>query len=421
MERYNRENDYYDRMYRLGNEYRALINKARAMKRAHNGEASADEAVCYQKAAEICGQCATLNIGAEAQHWIELQGQCSASLREIEYELNARKTQAQSLSEAEKKKTSEKTEDRKNGGKNKFPSDEMIESWFKETPRHGFDKVAGMEDVKERLKDCVLDVSMSGLSNYLGMDTVQAFLFYGLPGCGKTYIIEAFAHELIEQGYHYMSLSGADIHNSLSGQAEKVVEAAFREAESHSPCILFIDEIDGVCRNRSIPNLPAHIMSTTTSFLTGFNSICDSEKRIIFIGATNYPQDVDSAMRDRMGQKIKIPLPDKRAREFAFEIKLKKIIQNAEDLSYADIAEETQNYNYREINQLVSNLKKEIKRQVIERYNADQEKAIEALKSGRFCLTKDLFVKVKKSFTPESKDAAVKKLDEYEAVPENIG
>ena len=230
-----------------------------------------------------------------------------------------------------------------------------------------------MEELKGKLRQCVVDTRVGKLKDYLGIPKLHSFFFIGPPGCGKTFIVEAFAHELMEQDYKYLSLAGSDILSRYVGDAEKIVSRMFQEAEDQAPCILFVDEIDGVCKNRSLPNLPEHSATLTTAFLEGVNQITDSEKTIIFIGATNYPGRVDNAMMDRV-ELIRVPLPDKEARAHAFkrhfekEVKrpedeggdkaekkpkeFEQTVQFAEGFGFDDMAEDTNMYNYRDIDRL---------------------------------------------------------------------
>ena len=105
------------------------------------------------------------------------------------------------------------------------------------------------------------------------MKNLHSYFFVGPPGCGKTFIIKAFAKELAEKDYKYIALEGSDILSRYVGDAEKIVTRVFEEAEKQDKCIVFIDEVDGVCKNRSKSNLPEYAASLTTAFLTGYNRI----------------------------------------------------------------------------------------------------------------------------------------------------
>ena len=293
-------------------------------------------------------------------------------------------------------------------------SDIDVSKWFKEIPLHTFEDVAGMDDLKEKLRQCVVDTRVGKLKEYLGIPRLHSFFFIGPPGCGKTYIVEAFAHELMEQNYKYISLTGSDILSRYVGDAEKIVSRMFQEAEENAPCILFVDEIDGVCKNRSLPNLPEHAATLTTAFLEGFNRINERKdpKTIIFIGATNYPGKVDNAMMDRV-ELIRVPFPDRGAREHAIRRQFKDILQFDADCSYDFMAEATEMYNYRGIVRLCNRLKNEIVRDIMTKYS-DEESAINALKDCSYMVERKQFETAKQNCLPAPKDAIIRSLDEWE-------
>ena len=218
---------------RLNNEYRAYEAESHRITRA--GVASREEGLSYQRAAQICGQLASMTTGSEAQYWVDNQSRCEAKMRQIWAELNPR--------EPVKETPAAKPAARPAAKKTDVPQ-ETVDHWYKPDPGYGFDQVSGMEEVKHLLSDCVRDIRMDALNEYMGVPTVQSFFFYGPPGCGKTFIIKAFAHELMQQGYKFMSLSSADIHSKFSGEADKIVERAFKEAVDNAPCILFMDEVE---------------------------------------------------------------------------------------------------------------------------------------------------------------------------------
>ena len=191
-----------------------------------------------------------------------------------------------------------------------------------------------------------------------------------------------------------------------------LVERAFAEAKAKAPCILFIDEIDSVCRNRSMPNIPSHAMSTTTAFLTGYNSLGDSKKPVIFIGATNYPNLVDNAMLDRV-ELIKLPLPDVKVRAKTFEMFFNQIMQNEPGFTYENMAEETYNYNQRDIKRLCIQIRDLVKKDVQSIY-PDEHESVEALKSGSYTLSKEIFEKALNLYVPSRKDDIIRTLDEWD-------
>lgn len=396
---------------RLNNEYRAYLYEADAHRVAHAGLASREEGLSYQRAAQICGQLASLTTGSEAQYWMDNQARCQAKMRRIWGELHPAEGKAdESPAAAKPAAPAPKPAARKDD-----LQQDTVSRWYKEDPGYGFDQVAGMEEVKHLLSDCVRDVTMDALNEFMGVPTVQSFFFYGPPGCGKTFIIKAFAHELMQQGYKFMSLSSADIHSKFSGEADKIVERAFKEAVDNAPCILLMDEVDGVCQNRNLPNLSDFNMQLTTTFLTAYNDLERANKEnksVIFIGATNYPANVDTAMLDRV-ELVRIPLPDDAVRRQAFESKLGGITQLEPGFDWTDMAAATEGYNQRDINRIVTKMKKLIRTGAADGC-ATGEEAVERLRSGAFRTTRRLFEQALQSYTPTPKDDIERQLNEFE-------
>ncbi len=281
-------------------------------------------------------------------------------------------------------------------------SDEIVKSWLAEQPKHGFADVAGMKELIELLSNCALGVQWNKIKEYLKMPTVHTYFFYGLPGCGKTFIANAFAYELMNQGYKYMSLTGGQIMSSKVGVAEKTIERVFEEAKKLGKCILFIDEIDGVCADRNDDNTPQYARSLTTSFLTGYNSLMDFGGNIIFIAATNYPELVDRAMLDR-AELIYVEIPDLEARCHAFELKFKKLFVLEEGLTYLEMAERTEGYNYRDLDRLEKHLKDKAFTSLRSTFT-DEDEALAAIKDGTFPLTRELFDAAFDAYEPAPKD-----------------
>ena len=159
-------------------------------------------------------------------------------------------------------------------------------NWFAEKPNHSFDDVTGMDELKTELKN----------------DHEHAFLFYGDIGCGKTYLAEAFIHELMKNDYKYMHIQLVDILSNYAGESEKGIKEIFETAEESAPCILFIEDIEALCVDRNLPDLPTYKVSLIEAFVEAFNHLKDSGKELIFIAETSHPQRIDAAVSDKMKQ-----------------------------------------------------------------------------------------------------------------------
>lgn len=417
------ENDYIRQMQNKESLCLQYMRQAERVLARNENRHSKEECDCLRQALQLRSEMAQMSTGAEADYQrrkaLEVKNRLETAIRAINPNAAAAmepKKAEQSAGKAagggKSGSSSSTAAGKKAAGKKQDVSDEDVAGWFKEAPKHSFDQVSGMEKVKEQLKSCVENEAQRELRKYLKMRQLNSFFFIGPPGCGKTYIIEAFAHELMQENYQYLSLVSSDILSRYVGEAEKIVTRLFEEAEKHAPCIVFIDEVDGVCKNRSLPGLPEYASSITTAFLTGYNRIHSSDAPIIFIGATNYPNQVDNAMLDRV-ELVRIPLPDQAARAYAFARHFKDMLLFDEDITYEDMAELTENYNYRDIDHLVERIKKAAETEAIEQFGSESD-ALNAIRAGEYMVSRNLFDRVQENFTPSPKDDILRELDAWE-------
>ena len=417
------DDNYLYKMRRLENSYLDYVRTAADVRAGNKGAPSREECVWLQKAAACQSEMANLSVGEERRYHQRKLREISLQIQDIVRELDPDAFKSWEKSRSNKDAdSSHETGSSGNANKgtgNKTSEDESDTSdWFQDSPVHSFSDVAGMDAVKDTLMKCVNDTKTAKLRSYMKQPALHSFFFYGPPGCGKTYLIEAFVHELMEKDYRYLTLDGSRILSKYVGEAEKIVTRLFTLALENAPCIVFIDEIDGVCKNRSLPNLPEYASSITTSFLTGYNRLQSTEKPVIFIGATNYPEQVDSAMLDRV-ELIRIPLPDEESRKHLFMHEMKDIISLGEDLTWDYISKHTEGYNARDLKRLAGRLKGQIEKEVIHKYR-EEERAIQALKSGEFKLNGKLLNDALSEYHPAPKDNIMKALDEWESAFRNI-
>ncbi len=396
---------------------RALMEQAKEALEQNNGLPSKEEFHYLSQAAKIRAELAKLTTGQARTIQLKKLQELKHRREEIAKYLDPEgyiTLVEKNKAEAESNKPAEGSNSTTNAHNitkksNDTISDEEVASWFAKKPTHGFADVAGMKDLMERLSNCALGAQWNKIKAFLKMPTVHTYFFYGLPGCGKTFIANAFAHELMNENYSYMTLTGGKIMSSKVGVAEKTIERVFEEAKKHAPCILFIDEIDGVCADRNDDNTPQYARSLTTSFLTGYNSLKefekaekDADKKIIFIAATNYPELVDSAMLDR-AELIYVEIPDQEARCHSFRLKYSDIFQLEEGFDYMEMAERTEGYNYRDLDRLEEHLKDKAFSYLRSTYTNEDE-AYNALVNGEFRLTREIFDEAFDAYEPTPKD-----------------
>ena len=205
---------------------------------------------------------------------------------------------------------------------------------------NGFADVAGMRELKEQLQSDVIDLlNDPEQAKALGLSIPNGLLFYGPPGCGKTYFAEKFAEEA---ACNYMYVRCSDVASPYIHGGQGKIAAVFDEARKNAPTILFLDEIDAMIRSRNKQD-NASMAGEVNEFLTQLNN-CGA-CGVIVIGATNKPTEIDeAALRSgRLELKYYIPNPDLETRMQLFKIQLKDRKVDF-GLDYEHLAKLTENY-----------------------------------------------------------------------------
>lgn len=205
---------------------------------------------------------------------------------------------------------------------------------------NGFKDVAGMQELKDQLKSDVIDIlNHPDEAKALGINLPNGLLFYGPPGCGKTFFAEKFAEEA---GMNYIYVKCSDVASPYIHGGQQKIAALFDEAREKAPTIIFLDEIDSMIKDRSKHN-NASEAGEVNEFLTQLNN-CGKDK-VLVIGATNKPSELDeAALRSgRLELKYYISQPDFETRKKIFEISLSKR-KTEIGIDYDKLASLTENY-----------------------------------------------------------------------------
>ena len=395
--------NYLEILQNLQREYRRINNKITIS--TDNNPYTTELAELHSDASEVCRKISALlgdrEDSYELRRWERKRAEHLDRSKRILDHLKDKKNE--NIAAAGKSSSDEDTVD-----------DETKKGWFCETPKQSFDDVAGMEYMKEELKKHVKNADKKGLFELFGMDAMTGFLFYGPPGCGKTYLIEAFVHELMKDGYKYMSIESGDILSKYQGESEKRVKEIFRTAEECAPCILFLDEIDNLCTDRNTPDLPPHKVSLTEAFLTAFNHMKSSGKEVFFMAATNFPQKIDIAMSSRMKLE-RVPLPDQAAITHYLEFKFNKAsIQIDNSISWEEMAGDFKDCSYRDIDALINNVKRELIT-ISDEQGLNDEESVEAVVSGKIRLNSEIYKKSLSKVIFAPINSYMKELEAWEA------
>lgn len=175
----------------------------------------------------------------------------------------------------------------------------------------------------------------------------KGVLLFGPPGNAKTMIAKALAKE---SGARFINLQVSTLFDKWFGESQKRTEAIFTLAQKVQPVIIFMDEIDSFLRSRRGDD---HECTSTmkTQFMTLWDGLTTKDNRILIIGATNRPEDVDSAILRRMPQMFYIGLPDESQRRKILNVILKEE-HLADDLDLDEIAKKTVDFSGSDLHEL---------------------------------------------------------------------
>ncbi|MZR64323.1 ATP-dependent zinc metalloprotease FtsH [Alcanivorax sp. DP30] len=216
-----------------------------------------------------------------------------------------------------------------------------------------FADVAGVEEAKEEVQELVEFLRDPAKFQRLGGKIPRGVLMVGSPGTGKTLLAKAIAGEA---KVPFFSISGSDFVEMFVGVGASRVRDMFEQAKKHSPCIIFIDEIDAVGRSRGAGLGGGHDEreQTLNQLLVEMDGF-DGNEGIIVIAATNRPDVLDPALLrpGRFDRQVTVPLPDIRGREQVLKVHMRQV-PIADDVEPGVIARGTPGFSGADLANLVN-------------------------------------------------------------------
>jgi len=210
-----------------------------------------------------------------------------------------------------------------------------------EKPDIKWEDVANLQTAKQALREAIIwpimrpDLFQGSRTPWKGV------LLFGPPGCGKTLLAKAVASECDAT---FFNVSAASIMSKWLGESEKLVKTLFDTAKERQPSIVFMDEVDALTGTRGA-NEHDSVRRVKTQLMQAIDGLTSrKDDRIVIIGATNIPEQLDIAMRRRFEKRIYVPLPEKEAREAVFRIHTKEVpLDGAVD--FLQLAEWTEGFS----------------------------------------------------------------------------
>lgn len=223
---------------------------------------------------------------------------------------------------------------------------------LKEKPTEKLEYVAGLEEVKQELREKVIDPFLHPeLYERFKVRVGGGILMYGPPGNGKTFISRAIAGELDAA---FFNVNSSQIKDKYVGETEKNLQRLFDEARQHPKAVIFLDEVDHLLSRRGNQKV-----GTVAQFLSLTDGLVKTTNCMLVLAATNKPWMLDEAVirPGRLGTHIYVGPPDAAAREAIISLNMKDA-PVAEGVSFQDLAAKTEGYSGADMAELCDRAKR---------------------------------------------------------------
>ncbi|XP_057245750.1 spastin isoform X4 [Malurus melanocephalus] len=270
-------------------------------------------------------------------------------------------------------------------------------------PAVKFDDIAGQELAKQALQEIVILPSLRP-ELFTGLRApARGLLLFGPPGNGKTMLAKAVA---AESNATFFNISAASLTSKYVGEGEKLVRALFAVARELQPSIIFIDEVDSLlCERREGEHDASRRLKT--EFLIEFDGVQSSgEDRILVMGATNRPQELDDAVLRRFTKRVYVSLPNEETRLILLKNLLSKQGSPLTQKELVQLARMTDGYSGSDLTALAKDAAlgpiRELKPEQVKNMSASEMRNI---KLSDFT---ESLKKIKRSLSPQTLEAYIR-------------